>query len=157
MIKKIVFSLGILLTVINLSGCSTSSEKTMTCTKSETDEDGYKTEDTIKINYNKDNYVTKVSSTSTLETDESYVDMTIGFLKEFETKFNEIGGINYSISKEGNNKIKLVLGIDYEKLDVDKLKEAAGDGLDLSLVDSNDTHVTIEEFKKNELEGYICK
>lgn len=157
MIKKMVFSLGILLTVISLSGCSTSSDKTMTCTKSETDEDGYKTEDTIKINYNKDNYVTKVSSTSTLETDESYVDMTIGFLKEFETKFNEIGGINYSISKEGNNKIKLVLGIDYEKLDVDKLKEAAGDGLDLSLVDSNDTHVTIEEFKKNELEGYICK
>lgn len=156
--KKMLLSLMMLFTVVGLTGCSTSSNKVMTCTKTETEEDGYKTEETMNISYGKDNYVTKVDATTVMEIDESYTDMMIEFMQNFSDEFNKIGGISYSISKEGNNKVKQTMSIDYKNLDVDKLKEIAGeDGNSTFIINPNETHVTIDEFKKNELEGYTCK
>lgn len=156
--KKMLLSLMTIFAVVGLTGCSTSSNKVMTCTKTETDEDGYKTEETIKVSYGKDKYVTNIDATAIIEADESYTDMMIGFMQAFGEEFNKIGGINYSISKEGNNKVKQVISVDYKNLDVDKLKEIAGeDGDSTIIVNPNETHVTIDEFKKNELEGYTCK
>ncbi len=156
--KKMLLSLMILFTVVGLTGCSNSSNKVMTCTKTEIEEDGHKTEETMNISYGKDNYVTKVDATTIMEVDESYTDMMVGFMQSFGDEFNKIGGISYSISKEGNNKVKQTMSIDYKNLDVDKLKEIAGeDDNSTFIINTNETHVTIDEFKKNELDGYTCK
>lgn len=162
--NKFLLGVMVLLALVTITGCSdkkenNSVEEKLTCTKSETDEDGYKTDETVVVTY-KDNYVTKVDSTFLMETDPEYLEMTIGFMQVFTEAFNQVEGMNYTVSKEGDSKIKQNITIDYEKLDVDKMKELFSDSEDSEdsfFINPDETHVTIDEFKENDLEGYTCK
>ena len=106
--RKYLFNLlSILLLVLVVTGCNGESsnsngdssendlslmKKTMTCTKEEIDEDGYKTNETVVITYNKTK-VLKVKSTNITETDPEFIDFT-RFYENFIEKFNEVEGID---------------------------------------------------------------
>ncbi len=129
--------------------------KALTCSKVETSEDGYKTTDTIKVN-SKDNKVTKVEETTITEMNPEMVEMTVSLGESFISTFNDINGFNASYVKESENSVKYTLSIDYEKLNIDELKEKFGEDFDNnSFYTSKD--ITVEEFKTQNLEGYTCE
>ena len=134
------------------TGCEKTN--TLNCTKTETDDDGYKTTETIVVT-SKNDKVSKVEQTSIQEMEADLVDSTISFGETFSSAFNEIDGMDMKYSKESETSIKLTMSVDFAKLDMDKLKEAFGNDLtDDSFYSSKD--MTVEEFKKENLEGYTC-
>ena len=147
-------SLLILVTGCSNTGINLSGNKTLTCTKVETDDDGYKTTDEIKVTYNSSK-VLKADIVSTSETDPEYIDLTIGFANLFKTAFDGIEGIKFEAVKAAENKMQSIMNIDYETLDIEKIKEAFGDDSDDEFYSKKD--FTIDEFKANYLEEYECK
>ena len=151
---------SILTLIIMLSACGSngsilSNEKTLTCTNVTTDEDGYKTDDEMKVTY-KDDKVVKVVETNISETDPDILDFTYSITSALAEKFNKVDGMNIVYSKVDNNKIKFVLSVDYSKLNVDTIKETFGEIYDENSF-YNNKDMTIEEFKKENLKDYTCK
>ena len=68
----------------------------------------------------------------------------------------KIDGITASYTKESDNQIKMVMKIEYDKLDPDQIKETLGD-----LYNEEDYYserdYTIEEFRNKFLEEYECE
>lgn len=143
------FAIGVMLFT---TGCEKT--KTLNCTKTETDDEGYKTTETIIVT-SKNDKVSKVEQTSIQEMEADLVDSTISFGETFSSAFNEIDGMDMKYSKESETSIKLTMSVDFAKLDMDKLKEAFGSDLtDESFYSAKDK--TVEEFKNENLEGYTC-
>ena len=127
----------------------------MICTKEATDEEGYKTTENVEVIYNS-NKVLEVTSTNISETNSNYIDIALGFSNVFITAFNNIEGIKATVEKIGNNKIKTEMKIEYEKLDVEKIKN------NFSLTNDNEglyssVNYTIDQFKEKNLNGYSCQ
>ena len=71
-------------------------------------------------------------------------------------KLNSVNGVSSSFVKDGNNSIKSVMTIDYEKINVEDLKTALGNSFsEDDFYSSKD--LTLEEFKTKNLSGYECK
>lgn len=150
--KKYVISMIIVGVIVFTTGCEKT--QTLNCTRTETDDDGYKTTETIVVT-SKKGKVSKVEQTNIEEMDADMIETTLSFGNTFSSKFNEIEGMNVSYSKESDNSIKTTMSVDFAKLDMDKLKEAFGSALtDESFYSSKD--MSLEEFKKENLEGYTC-
>lgn len=132
-----------------------SKEKTITCTKTTTDEDGYKTEDKMEITY-KDSKITKVKDTNVSETDPEMIDFTYTLMTGFAETFNKINGLNVTYTKEGNNKIKFVMNVDYSNLNVESIKENLGELYNEEESFYGDSDITIDEFKEKYLQEYTC-
>ena len=149
--------LSILALIILLPACGNilSNEKTLTCTNTTTDEDGYKTEDIMKVTYKNDKVV-KVVETNISETNPDLLDFTYSITSALAETFNKVDGMNIVYSKENNNKIKFILSVDYNKLNVDTIKETFGDIYDENSF-YNNKDITIDEFKKENLKDYSCK
>lgn len=133
---------------------------TLVCTKSEVDEDGFETKTTLTINH-KNNKVTKVKQEDLQILDEESVDFVYGFGSIFATAFSTIKGINAVYEKVDNTSIKSIMEIDYTKLDYDELKKtieemnSEGGETDQSIL-STTKEISIDDFKKEYLEGYSC-
>lgn len=150
--KKYVILMCAIGVMLFTTGCEKTS--TLNCTKTETDDDGYKTTETIVVT-SKNDKVSKVEQTSIQEMDADLVDTTISFGETFSSAFNDIDGMDMTYSKESDNSIKTTMSVDFAKLDMEKLKEAFGSDLtDDSFYSSKD--MTLEEFKKENLDGYTC-
>lgn len=146
----------ILMFVIGVMLFTTGCEKTNTlnCTKTETDEEGYKITETMVVTAKNDK-ISKVEQTSIQEMEKDLVDSTISLGQTFSSTFNEIDGMNMTYSKESETSIKMAISVDFSKLDVNKLKEKFGSDLtDESFYSAKD--MTVEEFKNENLEGYTC-
>ncbi len=159
----------LLISILLLTGCGKDKETNddkdkndvkentgmITCTKSETDEDNLKTESTMTVNYKK-GIVTKVEETSTQEVDEAMIELTLLVGNGLAEKLNAVDGISSSFSKEGSNKIKSVMSVDYEKLNVEDLKTSLGEMFNEDTFYSS-KDLTLEDFKAKNLSGYECK
>ncbi len=130
--------------------------KTMTCTKEEIDENNNKTTDTMIITYNSEK-VLKVDETTLAEMDPSYISMAYGLGSMFVSMYKNIDGLDASMEMVDNNKIKTIFNIDYDKLNMDQVRENLGN----ITSDADNTYssnsYTIERFQENFLEGYSCK
>lgn len=154
--KKSLSFLAILLVFcLLLTGCGNSGTKT--CVKEEKDDSGYKTTDTMKITY-KNKKVTKVEDTNIAETDPEYIDLAISFGQLVIPTFNDLKGFEASMTKEGDNKIKTYISVDFSKVDEKEIKEKL-DGMmgedDDSFYSNKD--ITIDDFIKENADGYTCK
>ena len=165
--RKIILIISILLIVISLSGLTCvalgvdvldllSFEKTTTCTKEYTDEEGNHVKDTMIVTYG--NKVVKVKNTNTtIYNDTTAIDFVYGFGQLFAQGFSNIEGMNVEYLKEGNNAIKMIMEVDYEKLNLSRLKDVMNE----FETDSNSfyatTDITFEEFKKQSLNDYVCE
>lgn len=157
--KKKLF-IVVFISLFLIAGCGNnenilSSEKTLTCTNTTIDEDGYKTDDEMKVTY-KDDKVVKVVETNISETDPDILDFTYSTTSALAETFNKVDGMNIVYTKEDDNKIKFVLSVDYSKLNVDTIKETFGEIYDENSF-YNNKDITIEEFKKENLKDYTCK
>ena len=145
--------LSFLVLALLTTGCE-GNQKTLTCTK-ETVEDNLKTSEEIKVSYQKENII-KISQTTIEEMDPDLIETTISFGENFTSTFKDIDGFDVNYTKESNNSVKYQMTIDYQKLDINQLKEKFGDDWDeeefLKAKEMN-----IEDFKKEQLEGYTCK
>ena len=162
---KKVLIITIVFLVLVVTGCDTksnigskilNSKKNMTCTKEITDEDGYTSTETIEITYN-DSKVLKAKSTEITETDPNYIEIQLGFGKAFAEAFNEIDGIEVNYSKVDDNKIKLTMEIEYEKIKPEQIKDVLGDLYSEEDSFYKKSDYTIEEFKTENLNDYICE
>lgn len=167
--KKVLMPImTILMCFCLLVGCGTSEKKeaketkdgTLSCSKVETDEDGYKTTDKIVVTY-KDNIVTNMTETSIQETDPDYIDLSYGFTQAFATIFNVIDGIKIDVSKPSEKEVQTVTTVDYTALDFEKIKEAFSD---LNSDEENTTenlyeakNISLEEYKEEYLSDYTCE
>ncbi|MBR4830238.1 MAG: hypothetical protein IKZ96_00510 [Bacilli bacterium] len=165
--KKIGLLFLIVLSVFLITGCGSTkgeptkkkslfdTKKTMTCTKEEVDEDGYKTSSTYKITYTSKK-VTKVDSDSIMEMDSETIDWVYTFGQAIATELDKLDGITASYTKIDSNKIEMKLIAVYDKIDPEQVKEALG-----GLSDDTDfytkTDITVDEFIKQNLEGFTCK
>ena len=161
---KKTFNLLILFAIcIMLVGCgennskldSNSNSGKLTCTKTETDENGYKMEDTMIIDY-KNNKLTKVQETSIQEMDKDTLDMSLSFGQLFADKLNEIDGFNATYSKESDTKLKTVVIVDYTKFDANKVKEVLGSDIDTDGAFYTNNEVDLDTFKETSLKDYTC-
>jgi hypothetical protein len=134
-----------------------SSTKTVTCTREEVDEEGFKTKDEMIVTYDSSK-VLSAKSISIIETDPTLVEFTLSFGNLLSDAINVVEGVSVSYEKYGDSSIKATTNIDYEKLDYSKLKSQLGD-----MYDSDDDALynvkglSFEEFKKKSLAGYSCK
>ena len=120
-----------------------------------TDDEGYKTTETIEVKYN-DKKVLAINQSTLSETDPSYVDLSLGFMSMFTEMFEGVDGIKVEVNKVKDNTIKTSINIDYTKLDIEKLKENFGDAeIDEEMYTSKD--ITIEDLKEEKLKDYNCK
>jgi len=153
--KKILIVTFSILSCILLVGCTNTKSGTLNCTKTSTDEDGYKTEEILKATY-ENNKVIKVEETSIEETDPNFINFSYAILSGIFEKLKNVDGINVDYSKIDNNKIKSVMKIDYSKFKIESLKEALGE------LYSDDTiykkaNVNITDLKQEyEKDGYTC-
>lgn len=139
-------------------GKKDSKYETLTCTKSETDESGMKTETTAVVKYNSsDKKVTTLDQTVTTEVNASIADLTVSLSKAVADEFSKIDGISMTITKENDTTIKSVTKIDYTKINVENMKETLGDMFDEDNDMFSSADVTIDSLKSTALEGYTCK
>lgn len=147
------FSILAIFVVILAAGCSNT--KTLKCSKETTDDDGYKTTETMNIKYN-DQRVLSINQTSISEVNPEYIDLSIGFLSMYKQAFDGVDGVKFEINKIKDNTVKMAIDIDYVKLDVEKIKENFGEEeMDDDMFTSK--NITIESLKADKLNGYNCK
>lgn len=154
--KKIIRIMAITSLLMFITGCgSKTNTQTLTCTKTSTDEDGYKTTDTIEVTAKEDKVI-KVIDTNVSEVDPNYLDFTFNLSSGLSETINKLDGMNVVYTKEDNNKIKFVMTVDFAKLNTESIKDAFGD-----LYDENNFYsekdITLEKFKENNLKDYTCK
>ena len=163
--KKAILFLVILSALLLVTGCDKkessggglfSGNKTLTCHKEETDEEGFKTTDSIVVTYNSKK-VLKVKNTNIMETDPSFIDFSLAIGNGLAKALNQVKGIKMVYEKIENNKIKFVLEVDYEKIDLEEIKKALGDlySEDDNLYTAKD--FTIDDFRGKNLQGYTCE
>lgn len=173
--KKVLLTITIILSVFLITGCGIKSgnggksggnsggsilnpTKTMTCTKEETDENGKKTSEKMIITYNSTK-VLKVNNTQIIDTDPNYMELTLKVGKGVAEEMSKVDGITLSYEAEGTDKVKVTTEVEFEKVNLDQLKEVLGGLYDENNTESiyGDKDYTIEKFKKENLEGYTCK
>lgn len=135
---------------------STSNSGTLNCTKTEYDEDGYKTTDTMVIKYKK-NIVTNVSETNVSEMDSDVIDTSFAFGNLFAEALNKLDGMAVKYTKLNNNELEFTIDVDYSKIDLEKVKETFGDAYDESQASMYTKDVSLDTFKADILDGYTCK
>lgn len=134
-----------------ICGCN-KDNNILKCTKAKTDENGVKTTENYII-HTKDNMVKTVEHETIQDVGKDAQELTYQMSKTvLEDSLNKINGMNISVEKKGSDKIVVTTIMDYDALDVEALKELNGD-------DAKEikTEITIEEFKKENLDGFTCK
>lgn len=164
--KKYVI-LSLLISLLFVTGCDKKTEEnpdkatndnkvgSLVCSKTITDEDGNPEEETMTISY-KNDIVTKVVNKNTAEMDESLIDVTLAFGELIAGVLNEVNGFEMKYTKESNTKISAIITVDYEKLDLEDLKAQYGSDFDEDSFYSS-KNISLETFKKENLEGFECK
>lgn len=127
----------------------------LSCTKTETDEDGYITTDTMNITY-QNNTISKIENINISEMDSDVLEASYSLSSVLATSLNEIDGLEVVYTKESNTSLKYTMTVDYDKLDLETLKETLGDLSDDSTFYSS-KEVNLDKFKQNYLQGYTCK
>ena len=150
--KKTLITLAALLL---LTGCGNNSG-TKTCTTTTTDDDGYKTTDTMVITY-KDSKVTQVEDTKVSEMNPSYIDFTVALSEGVAKEMNKWDGFEVKYSKEGGNKIKGYINVDFTKIDANAFKEALGELGEENDMFYTNNDITIDDFISKYADGYTCK
>ena len=129
-------SIGLIaLFIFGLTGCGNDNSGTLTCTKTETNEEGY--------------------ATAIEEMDTDLVDMTVSFGQLFATSLNEVNGLNVSYEKESDSSVKYIMSVDFQTLDLDALRETFGEDFDDDSFYANN-NITIDEFREENLSDYNC-
>lgn len=147
-----------------LVGCGTNSSDsskvlntgTLKCTKTEYDEEGYKTTDTMIVKYKK-NIVTSVSETNISEMDASIIDISLSFGNLFAKALNEIEGINVEYTKLNEKQLQFTIDVDYSKVELEKVKEVFGDTYDNSQASMYTKNISLDTFKADILNDYTCE
>ena len=127
---------------------------TLVCTKT-IEEDGEKETDTFEIT-SKNNIVKKVTNSSTAEVDASMIDLMISLSESMVKAYNEVDGMEASVTKEGSNAFKVSITVDYDAFNVEQAKEKLGDDFDGEDF-AEEKNMTVDEFVKKNAEGYECK
>lgn len=158
--RKSIFVICMICLCVLITGCENNlglESSTLSCSKTEVDEDGYTTINDIVATH-KNKKVTKIEETSVMETDPELTDFSFNILNAYADTLNKIDGINAKYTKVENNKIKLILTADYSKLKIDAIKDILGDLYNEDDAVLGNLDITIDEFKQNQVsDGYVCK
>lgn len=150
--RKYLFLAVTMLVVFLVTGCSSSEEKTMTCTRT-MNQSGMKTNLNYKVTYNGD-YVNRVQSEESIETSDT---TTLNTYKEqiekIYTPYKDVKYYTYNVTIDGNKLVSTV-DINYAKIDTKKLIEI--DSANSQLI--NDGKVKLSSVKSlYEQLGATCK
>lgn len=150
--RKYLFLAVTMLVVFLVTGCSSSEEKTMTCTRT-MNQSGIKTNLNYKVTYSGD-YVNRVQSEESIETSDT---TTLNTYKEqienVYTPYKDIEYYTYNVTVNGNKLVSTV-DINYAKIDTKKLIEI--DSANSQLI--NDGKVKLSSVKSlYEQLGATCK
>lgn len=150
--KKYLFLAVTILVVFLVTGCSSSKEKTMTCTRT-MNQSGMKTNLNYKVTYSGD-YVNRVQSEESIETSDT---TTLNSYKEqienIYKPYKDIEYYTYNVTID-NNKLVSTVDINYAKIDTSKLIEI--DSSNSQLI--NDGKVKLSSVKSlYEQLGATCK
>lgn len=150
--RKYLFLAVTMLVVFLVTGCSSSEEKTMTCTRT-MNQSGMKTNLNYKVTYSGD-YVNRVQSEESIETSDT---TTLNTYKEqiekIYTPYKDIKYYTYNVTIDGNKLVSTV-DINYALIDTDKLIEI--DSANSQLI--KDGKVKISDVKSlYEQLGATCK
>ena len=119
--RKYLFLAVTMLVVFLVTGCSSSEEKTMTCTRT-MNQSGIKTSLNYKVTYSGD-YVNRVQSEESIETSDT---TTLNAYKEqienVYTPYKDVEYYTYNVTVNGNKLVSTV-DINYAKIDTKKLIE----------------------------------
>lgn len=150
--RKYLFLAVTMLVVFLVTGCSSSKEKTMTCTRT-MNQSGMKTNLNYKVTYSSD-YVNRVQSEESIETSDT---TTLNTYKEqiekIYTPYKDVKYYTYNVTVNGNKLVSTV-DINYAKIDTKKLIEI--DSANSQLI--NDGKVKLSSVKSlYEQLGATCK
>ena len=119
--RKYLFLAVTMLVVFLVTGCSSSEEKNMTCTRT-MNQSGMKTNLNYKVTYSGD-YVNRVQSEESIETSDT---TTLNAYKEqienVYTPYKDVKYYTYNVTVNGNKLVSTV-DINYAKIDTKKLIE----------------------------------
>lgn len=119
--KKILLFSGVFIFLILVTGCNKESRNLMICTRS-INQNNIKTNLKYNISYD-GNYVTRVKSIETVETDnEDILDNYKTQIESLYSPYSDIDYYEYNVKVE-NNKLTSTVDINYEKVDTNKLLE----------------------------------
>lgn len=134
--------------------------KALKCTKSEKDDDNYKSDRTLTITYRNNKLKTYEEKIIT-ETNPDNIEFMIDVSKGFGELFSKISGVETKVTKISNNSFESYTKITYDKLDMEQLSKVFVDDSNNEIAGSDmfkKTGVEMDEYKKQlEQEGYSCK
>ena len=150
--RKYLFLAVTMLVVFLVTGCSSSEEKTMTCTRT-MNQSGMKTNLNYKVTYSGD-YVNRVQSEESIETsDTTTLNTYKDQIEKIYTPYKDIKYYTYNVTIDGNKLVSTV-DINYAKIDTKKLIEI--DSANSQLI--NDGKVKLSSVKSlYEQLGATCK
>lgn len=150
--RKYLFLAVTMLVVFLVTGCSSSEEKTMTCTRT-MNQSGMKTNLNYKVTYSGD-YVNRVQSEESIETsDTTALNTYKEQIEKIYTPYKDIKYYTYNVTIDGNKLVSTV-DINYAKIDTKKLIEI--DSANSQLI--NDGKVKLSSVKSlYEQLGATCK
>lgn len=160
--KNILIITLIVMTIGILTGCGkeeenkvlNKNEKEITCNMIKTNDDGFEEKSTMLIK-TKNDKVIEVEEITLEKMEEETLEMSYGFASMFAISLNEINGYTVSFEKVGNDTLKSYYKVEYDKIDIDEVKETLEDGNDNSIL--KDINITYSEFKEKNLKEYECK
>ena len=119
--KRLKFLAAFAFLALLVTGCGNSSTQTMTCTRT-MNQNNIQTSLKYIVNYQGD-YVTRIKSVETIETDNS--DILDSYKEQVETIYSPYKDVEYyEYNVEvADNKLTSTVDINYEKIDTDKLLE----------------------------------
>lgn len=129
-------------------------KKTIVCTNNTVDADGYKRNSKYEILYNSEK-ILKIKQTEIVELDPSTLNLALTYGNAFAKEANQFNGVSCQYSKEKDNQLKLIMEVDYQKLDQKQLKKADESSTKTTFDFSKE--YTINQFQKEILKGYTCK
>lgn len=130
----------------------------LTCTKSEVDEDGNETSEKAIIKYNSvDKKVQTVESVSSIHVEANLLDTTLNVLNLSSKVYDAVDGISMTNTKKNDTTIETIISVDYTKLTTESLKNALGDLYNEDNALFSLEEATIDNLKATSFSDYTCE
>ncbi len=130
---------------------------TLSCVKEETDDNGYIVKEELLIKAT-DGIIDTVFTKTLRETDSKVLEVLFELNKTYEKAYEEVEGFDMTAEKVDDNKLLTEMLINYNTVDVEKLKAVLVEHFNVEVDDFEfPTRYVLDDYKRTMLTNHTCE